>query len=327
MTKEGWRIGKINCRKAILLSCIAFMATALSGYAAERAKLVAGPKIFLAERGTGLWDYTAYVNPEGEGYGPGPMVVDNNGYIYLPDTFGGAILVFTHTGERYDVITYEGLRHPVCRGFDDNNILHVECVTKGTAELVQYTIAKDGKGWEIREKPKVEPVPGSSYSEAAVGMTSPFGRDGLRYLRASDGYRLQLFDEDGNFVKFVPSLYYDQKGRYYKKGYSSQIDKFFVIVLNESGEVLGEFTMDKLGSPVRYRGWVYFYVKHDGNDHYFLTRYAPDGSVEEEIETEFRKVSTLYMSPNSEYCFTQVQSPEDGRQGIWVQSLTYREQE
>lgn len=318
-------------------------------YAENNATLVAAPKILLAEEGDGPWGLTVQRDHQGDGAGPsGSIAVDNSGRIYVCDTFGDKILVYTDDGQPHAVLTDETLSTPLKVTVDENDVLHVDAMTEyipgdpetlqppKVPEAVQHTITRDVKGWTFAEKQKAEMAPNAAHNGLRVGMTAPLGRDGLKYLVATDGYRypLQLVDADNHFVKFVPCKEYDKTGRYYKRRFDPDLDQYVVSVLDESGRLLGEFLKprDSILGPIMYRGWVYYIEPEDGK-WCMLCRFAQDGSVEHEIELVGieRKMDhpepPFAVSPDSEYCFVYDWGGQPGHTQLWVQRLTYRETE
>ncbi len=322
---------------ALLLCCTAAASAVSTAAAEERATLTAGPRIFLAEEGSGLWDLVVRRGTQGDGEGPSGKAVDNDGYIYVCDTFGNKILVFTKDGQRHQVLTTEELYHPIKIIADEDRVLHVDAVIAGRGEDIQYTVTRAADGWAFSEKQKAELVPDAAQPDIALSMTAPFGRDGLKYLTATAGYKyqLQLVDKDNNFVKFVPCKMYDKNGRYYKSRYDKNLGKGVITVLDESGTVLGEFEEEREGAgpPVRYRGWVYFRLFKEGGRLCFLRRYSEDGTVEHEIELlglEEERVllgPPLMISPNGKYCFHYDGGGKPGLLQLWVQRMTYREEQ
>ena len=327
----------MRLQNVLLLISVSLLCASLSSHAAERATLTAGPRILLAEEGSGLWALTVRRDPQGGGLGPsGGVAVDSDGYIYVPDTFGNKILVFTKDGQRHQVLTTEELYHPIKIIVDEDGVLHVDAGIKNKGEYTQYTVTRHKDRWAFSQKQKAELAPGAGQPDMALSMTAPFGRDGLKYLTATTGYRykLQLVDKDNNFVKFVPCRWHDQKGRYYKHRYDVELDKNVVSVLDESGKLLGEIVKgedDILSEPVMYRGWVYFVEKKDGKC-CLLRRYAQDGTLEHEIELvglEEERAHLgplLVISPNSEYCFVRDAGGNPGFLQLWIQRMTYREE-
>jgi len=334
----------MKSRNILLLISVSLLCAPLSSHAAGRATLTAGPRMVLAEEGTGPWNLTIHRGEDSMGRlqiggRPWGYAVDNDGYIYICDTFGNKILVFTKDGEPHQVLTTEELCHPLEIIVDDDGVLHVDAVTKDKGEYIQYTVTREAQGWTFREKPKAELAPGVLHSDLRIGHTAPFGRDGLRYLLATSGYKwqLQLVDRNNNFVKLVPCKWHDQKGRFYKYRYDKNLERHVMTVLDESGTVLGEFVREEGGGlPIRYRDWVYYRHQKDGKV-CLLRRYSEDGTIEHEIEVVgleeriARREPTLLISPNSEYCFQHeldsTTGDKAGLRQVWVQRMTYCKEE
>ena len=302
----------MNQRKIILVIGGLVLLFSLNNMA-QCATLSAGEKIHLCRAGDGQWDVKIkkYEIPRG-------ITVDNDGHIYVCDTLSDRILVFTAQGQPWQVIRNEYLSCPSDIKVSENNALFITGGVRGKGESTQFTVSYDGKSWIFRRLGKAEVVVAGVEKDSRYGEILPFGKDGLRYLVSTVPINvpLQLVDENNHYVKLVPSVFFDQKGRYYK----SIPGKGAFGIYSESGKLLGKFTA---GGPrlLKFRGWVYVIERLKGKQS-VLRRYGENGSVEHEITVDAEILATPLISPNSEYFFL-IRERYPG--GIWIKRLTYHE--
>ena len=127
----------MSFKRIILVMGVLIASLALNN-AAQSAILKAGEKILLFKEGDGLWDVKAFKGGEVAA----GKAVDNDGCLYVSDTFGNRILVFTAEEEPWRVITIKGLRHPAHMEIDENDNLFVNGITNdGRANRIQYIVS------------------------------------------------------------------------------------------------------------------------------------------------------------------------------------------
>ena len=292
--------------------------------------LVPGEWVTLCREGTGEWDVTVKRGMDNEYeivYGfpdvPRGMCVDNDGVIWVCDTFGNKILRFNSDLKRLDIITHPDLYHPKAIRVDENNVVLLTSVVRGKGEEAYSEIDASEAGWDL-EPVSNDPVvadDGETYS----GEPAPFGKDGLRYLCATDrtDISLVLVDAEGRYVKSVPSRFYDRQGRYYRfTGKAKNEGGFPVMVYDESGKTLGQ--IDVPSSPyVKLDGWVYFRDLEDPQGP-SLKRYAADGSVEDTIAWDtHEEFEALQVSPNGKHILgLRVHFRDGGKHKIAVRTYS-----
>lgn len=288
---------------------------------AQCATLTAEEKVYLCKDGDGPWDLKLSRDSNGQVYGIPPRVnaVDNDGHVYICDVLRDRILVFTAEGKPWKVIKNENLHRPHRIKMGENNTLFVNGVIKGKGKSIQFIVSYDGKSWIFRQLEKADiAIAGVKKYSQQYGQVLPYGKDGLRYLEGTggEGVPLQLVDENNNYVKSVPSIFFDQKGRYYKPIIGHSVFGIY----NESAELLGKFTA---GGPqlLKFRGWVYVIEQLD-EKRSVLRRYGENGSVEHEITMDCKMPAKPLISPNSQYIFLKTNLWPDG---IWITRLTYHE--
>jgi hypothetical protein len=300
---------------------------------ARCATLTAGSKVQLCKSGDGTWDRKVVWRDDGSIAGmPDGEAVDNDGRIYVSDTFRNRILVFTPEGQPWKVIESEQLDHPSDISVCEDNTLLITAVVRERGEAVQFLVSYDGEEWHFQRLEKVEPLGGRSELEKMILrerglLVAPFGRDGLMYLTRTglSGRDLQLVDKEGRRVKQVPSEFFDQKGRYYKyaKDEAARIElgECPFGIFNESGKLLGTFVA-RGARLLKFRGWVYVIEQSEGRQS-LLRRYGEDGSVEHEIRLVGAEIiGTPLISPNSEHFLLETMGTDEI---MMIMRCTYRE--
>jgi len=315
-------------RSGSLLVTVVTIGLLVVNNVAHCATLTAGTKIQLCKSGDGPWDRKVRQASDGTVYWePTGIAVDNDGRIYVCDTFRDRILVFTPEGEPWRVIESEQLYHPRSIKVSEDNTLLVTAVVRGKAERIQFVVSYEGEDWDFQALEKVEALGDRELDKimADRGLVAPFGKDGLRYLVTTGlaGRNLQLVDKDGRHVKSVPSKFFDQKGRYYKSVKDEtvriELGEAAFGIFDESGNLLGKFTA-RGPRLVKFRGWIYVIEPFEGKRS-LLRRYGEDGSVEHEIRLLNAEIVAMpLISPNSEHFLLTL-----SRGGVLITRLTYQE--
>lgn len=287
---------------------------------AQSATLKAGKKVFLTKEGDGPWDLKVLRRPDNTVAGwPNGEAVDNNGNIYINDTFGNRILVFTPEGKPWKIITHKDLYHPLDISVDEDNTIFVNSVIRGKGEDIQYIISFDGRKWNFKTLGKVQSIVANVINKEIPFYDIsefPHNEYGVRYVISPvpTDKPILLFNKNNKYIKSVPSSYFDKKGRYYT--YSMERKKR--VIVDEDGNILGEFNSG--GSrKLKYRGWIYFVEKLNGKWS-LLRRYGEDGTVEHEIKVD--ATGKLLISPDNKFVFLR---KGNSFKGIWITRLTYHE--
>jgi len=322
-----------------LLLVIVVVGLLLENNVAHSASLTAGTKTQLYKCGDGPWDMKVLRRDDGgTAKMPEGKAVDNDGRIYVCDTYRNRILVFTPEGQPWKVIESEQLDRPCDIRVSEDNTLLITAGIKPEQQgqfpgqsKVQFVVSYDGEGWHFQRLEKVEPLGEPSELERAVrrerGLLAPFGRDGLRYLTITGfaGRDLELVDKDGRHVKSVPSEFFDQKGRYYKwiKDEAARIElgECPFGMFDESGKLLGKFVA-RGAILVKFRGWIYVIEESEGKQS-LLRRYGENGLIEHEIRLVGAEIEgPLLISPNSEHFLLLTMGADEI---AMIMRLTYQE--
>ena len=316
---------------SLLLTLVALGLLAVNNVA-HCATLTAGTAIQLYERGDGPWDRKVLTGDDGSVWGmPTGIAVDNDGRIYICDTFRDRILVFTPEGQPWKVIEGEQLYHPLNIEPCEHDTMLVNAVVRGKGEDIQFVVSYNGNSWQLEPVEKAEPVGYEELREMGVtsqlGLVAPFGKDGLRYLvwTSACDRDLQLVDKNGQYVKSVPSKFFDQKGRYYKhvKDETARIElgESAYGIFDESGNLLGKFTA-RGSRLVKFRDWIYV-IERSEEKWSLLRRYGPSGSVEHEIKLVGAELpGRPLISRNSQHVFLFTMGADEI---AMVTRLTYQE--
>jgi len=289
----------------ILMTCVAAVLTGTGMYAsaAEQHAVVSivWEKV-LWTKGEGEWDRYYLLGDEAEP--PRGEAVDNQGRVFVCDSYRNRILVFSPEGERLAIVDLEGrLVFPARIAVDEADTLYVSGVTPKERNDTQILLSPTSSSWEVTpvDLEEIEMAPGAHLPEFSPLL--PLGYDGLRWLavKVNGEYRNLIVDSRGKFVRFAPTIegvYRDKKGRFYDIGQSKELRLF-----NASGELALEIKPpDSPSYLLPYRGWVYVWSG------YRLYRFAEDGTIEEEVSTDApfpKQISwPLIASPRADQLYT-----------------------
>jgi hypothetical protein len=265
--------------------------------APEPSKLVCGEWQTIAVEGGGQWDLTVKRNTvDGNPYGqPHGQALSNEGLLYLCDTCGDRVLVFTLKGEPLDVITWSGLDHPLGIWPIAQDTIVLSSVDNG--QDVQWWVTKTPKGWTYQ--PLREAVP-ALRGVASKETLTPVWRNGQwRFLqRDPDSQQLTLIDPANGEAVAAPTEFWDSVGRFWRAG-----PEHTVLVHDSEGSLIAAFPAD-VGVPVCMLGHVYFSVQRfpeepaSAHAPFDLVRFSPDGTVQNRIEVLCDRRAVRIVSPD-----------------------------
>ncbi len=231
--------------------------------------------------GEGEWD--RYYPPVDGAESPRGEAVDNQGRIFVCDSYRDRILVFGPEGERLAIVDFgDRLAFPSRIAVDEADNVYVSGVFPGQGRNdIQVLLRPVSSGWEIIpvDFEEIELAPGAQLPKIfGLLYLEPLGFDGLRALavKMNGDSKRQIVDSRGKFVRFAPTIgnvYRDKKGRFYEIWLPRKLRVF-----NASGELALETKPpDSPSYLLLYRGWVYVWSG------YRLYRFAEDGRIEEEV--------------------------------------------
>lgn len=301
------------------------------------AALVPGDTMSLCTEGDGQWDVRIRRGREQDGLReivvgmPRGMCVDNRGGIYVCDSFASRILRFTTDGRPLQEITHPELRGPIAIEVDREDVLLIEggLRQQGDQILLEMDVSGSTPAFSRLEVDAVvvDAVLAENPKSHSLAV-APLGTTGLRYMRSTGGEdsNLVVIDRANQYVKSVPSRFFDVQGRYYKPVPPMENEAPHAMgVFDESGQLIGRFSAPS-GPFVKLQGWVYFLDMSDDKA-VNLKRYASDGLVEDAIAlVGYERGERILTSPDGRYILGVRRGFVQGRYEIRVRWYTYGEQ-
>ncbi len=292
-----------------LMICVAAVLAGtgvLAGAAEQHAVVSFVWEKVLWTNGEGEWE--RYYPPDDGAESPRGEAVDNQGRIFVCDSYRDRILVFGPEGERLAIVDLEGrLAFPANIAVDEADNVYVSTgLAMKDSQATHVLLRPASSGWEIIpvDFEEIELAPGAQLPKIfGLLYLEPLGFDGLRALavKVNGDSKRQIVDSRGKFVRFAPTIenvYRDKKGRFYEIWPPRRLRVF-----NASGELALE--TKRPDSPRRlllYRGWVYV-LSGDR-----LYRFAEDGRIEEEVSGDAPRPKgiswPLLASPRADHLYS-----------------------
>lgn len=297
-------------------------------------KVIVGGEAFkLCEEGNGPFEFGIRRFPDG-GMAPPPRLsaIDNSGRYYINDRRHNRVLVFSHSGERIEMVDYSSHIIPGAGyGFDlkvtKDEILLIS-TWKSKARFM-LAMRPDSEGKYYLEKIDLGCLPDeTTIGDRTIHLDELFFHERLNVWWAiwGPGKGFALFTREGRYIRSVPYRdSYDINGNCYRVvSRRQQGDKIFkqIAVLDENGEQVCLLPGESIGQRVL-RGNVYFKYRKDGE--YYLRRFDKEGNLADEIWCRDIGGLPTSVSPNGAYLASNVMKFKAGRAELWVTPYYVRE--